>query len=204
VREVSLPEKVLRQLCSIYKKLEQDYDDVARELKFSCTSCPDNCCDSYFLHYTYVEWAFLWLGFSKFDPLKQRGILRKSRDYIRQCDAVKKNGEWPQIMCPLNEGGLCILYEYRPLVCRTHGVPAALIRLDGQNRYFPGCFCCQEIVRKRYGAGDSPYVERTPSLRKLVLLEDELLDNRRGLMPKLKITIAEMLVKGSPVLSVPH
>jgi hypothetical protein len=204
VREVVLPEELLRQLQGIYEKLEQGYSTVARELGFSCAGCSDNCCDSYFLHHTYTEWAFLWLGFSRLDPAQQKEVLRKSRNYISQCEEAQKTGERPQVMCPLNEGGLCTLYEYRMLVCRTHGVPATLTRPDGQKLHFPGCFHCQDLVQRKYGKAQPPHVERTPLLRQLVLLEDELFDNKRRLMPKVKMTIAEMLVKGPPALPVPH
>jgi len=204
VREVVFPEELLGQLQGIYEALERDYDSVATQLGFSCKGCPDNCCDSYFLHHTYAEWAFLRLGFSRLGPRKQNEILQRSRAYIRQCEAVKKSGKRPQIMCPLNESGLCVLYEHRLLVCRTHGVPATLTRPDGQRLNFPGCFRCQELVQGKYGKAPPPYVERTPLLRKLVLLEDELLDNHRSLMPKVKITIAEMLVKGPPAVPIPH
>ncbi len=204
MREVVLAEEQLRQLQNIYEKLEQVYEEVAGKLNFSCVDCPDNCCDSYFLHHTYAEWAFLWLGFSRLEFVKQREILQKSENYIEQCGVAKELGERPQVMCPVNEEGLCILYKYRLLVCRTHGVPAGLTRPDGQQLHFPGCFHCQELVQKRYGDVQPPYVERTPLLQKLVWLEDELLDNRRSLMPKVKMTIAEMLVKGPPVLQVPH
>jgi len=204
VKEVLLPDKLLLQLQDIYKKLEQDYQKVAGELGFSCTGCPDNCCDSYFLHHTYAEWAYLWLGFNKLDPPKKTEILEKSRDYINLCDMADKKGERPQVMCPLNGNGLCTLYEHRLLVCRTHGVPAALTRPDGQKMDFPGCFLCQEIVQEKYGKEEPPYVERTPLLQKIVLLENELLDNKRHLMPKVKMTIAEMLVKGPPGIPIPH
>ena len=92
------------------------------------------------------------------------------------------------------------MYEHRLLVCRTHGVPATMTRPDGQTLRFPGCFRCQEIVAGRDNREPSPHVERTFLLRKLALLENELLENKRHLMPKVKITIAEMLVKGPPTI----
>ena len=202
MKEVALPEKSLQQLQEIYEALGRDYDNVARQLHFSCVGCPDNCCDSYFLHHTYAEWAYLWLGFNELDPVKQKTLLEKSRDYIKQCGVAESEGERPQLMCPLNEEGLCALYKHRMLVCRTHGVPATMTRPDGQTMRFPGCFRCQDIVKAQYDKMQPPSVERTPLLRQLVLLESELLDNRRHLMPRVKMTIAEMLVKGPPVLPV--
>jgi len=200
VKEVVLSETMLRQLQEIYEKLERAYDAVAHQLHFSCVGCPDNCCDSYFLHHTYAEWAYLWLSFKELDPAKQKKLLQKSEDYIKQCQVAESEGERPQSMCPLNEEGLCTLYKHRMLVCRTHGVPASMTRPDGQSMRFPGCFRCQEIVKTRYDKIQPPSVERTPLLQQLVLLESELLDNKRHLMPRVKMTIAEMLVKGPPSL----
>ena len=202
MREVLLSEDILRRLQQIYEELGQEYDKVAGQLNFSCAGCPDNCCDSYFLHHTYAEWAYLQLGFQELDSARQEEVLAKSRDYIRQCRKAEGEGKRPQPMCPLNERGRCILYEHRMLVCRTHGVPAAMTRPDGRVLRFPGCFRCQEIVD---GLDASPpSVERTPMLRRLALLENELLENRRHLLPRVKMTIAEMIEKGPPVLPGPH
>ena len=199
VQELVLSGQQFLQLQDIYKKMEQDYDKVAQQLHFSCSGCPDNCCDSYFLHHTYAEWAYLWAGFSELAASKQEKLKQRSYEYIEQCKGAKKSGEQPQVMCPLNEEGLCQLYKFRLLVCRTHGVPATMTRPDGQTMRFPGCFRCQELVEKKYdNSNQAPHVERTPLLRQLVLLESELLNNRRHLLPKVKMTIAEMLVKGPP------
>jgi len=202
MKEVVLSKKMLQCLRLIYEELGQQYDKVAEELHFSCGGCPDNCCDSYFLHHTYVEWAYLWLGFQELDPARQKKIAVKCRDYINRCRLAESKDERPQSMCPLNEKGLCILYEHRMLICRTHGVPATMMRPDGRVLRFPGCFRCQEIVAQK--DAPPPVVGRTPMLRRLVLLESELLENRRHLLPGVKMTIAEMIVKGPPVLPFPY
>ncbi|MGB3210789.1 MAG: AmmeMemoRadiSam system protein A [Desulforhopalus sp.] len=203
MKEVVLSEHQLRELEDIYDKLQQEYERVAGELNFSCTGCPDNCCDSYFLHHTYAEWAHLWEGIRKLEPTRQQALIARATSYLQQCEKALETGKRPQVMCPLNEGGLCVLYHHRLLVCRTHGVPAIITRPDGQAMRFPGCFRCQEIVDDRDGE-EVPYVKRTALLRKLALLENELLHNKRHLLPKVKITIAEMLVKGPPTIPQPH
>ncbi len=200
MKEVILSEKQVNKLEDIYLKLQQEYERVAGVLDFSCTGCPDNCCDSYFLHHTYAEWAHLWLGIRQLAPEKQQALIARAKSYLEQCESVLGEGKRPQIMCPLNEEGLCALYKHRLLVCRTHGVPATMTRPDGQMLRFPGCFRCQEIVETRDQQGQLPHVERTFLLRKLALLENELLENKRHLMPKVRITIAEMLVKGPPTI----
>jgi len=198
VREVVLTEQQLRELEDIYEKLQQEYARVATTLDFSCSGCPDNCCDSYFLHHTYVEWAHLWRGIKQLAPERRMAIRARAKTYLGQCTKELLAGRRPQVMCPLNEDGLCVVYGHRLLVCRTHGVPATMTRPDGQTLRFPGCFRCQEIVE---GLGEqAPHVARTPLLTRLVLLENELLNNKRHLLPRVKMTIAEMLVQGPPTL----
>ncbi len=200
MKEVILPGPLVVELEEIYDKLQLEYDRVAGELHFSCAGCPDNCCDSYFLHHTYAEWAYLWMGFSLLERGQQEELVRRARSWLVQCEEASGRGGRPQVMCPLNEQGLCVLYKHRLLVCRTHGVPASLTRPDGQTLRFPGCFRCQEVVSAGFPHEDPPRVERTPLLRRFALLENRLLENRRHLVPKVKMTIAEMLVKGPPTL----
>ena len=93
-----------------------------------------------------------------------------------------------------------MVYKHRLMVCRTHGVPATITRPDGKQLHFPGCFRCQEVQVDNDG---SQVMERTAMLRQLAMMENELLQNRRHLYPKVKLTIAEMLVKGPPRLPEP-
>ncbi len=204
MQEVVLPEILAGRLKEIYQGLQDEYDRVARELHFSCNGCPDNCCDSYFLHHTYTEWAFLWIGFRRLDANRQDTLLSRSRTWLEECEKALAVGGRPQVMCPLNENGLCGLYEHRLLVCRTHGVPARMKRPDGHELRFPGCFRCQEIVAVDYLDKQPPHVERTPLLHSLAALENQLLGGKRHLLPKVRITIAEMLVKGPPALPAGH
>ena len=204
MKEIVLEMGTKVQLEKIYDQLQNLYEAVAKDLDFSCTGCPDNCCDSYFLHHTYVEWAYLWYGFSQLEPSRQQEIQKRARAYLLECERMEARGERPQVMCPLIENGRCGLYQYRMLVCRTHGVPAKMIRPDGQTLHFPGCFRCQEVVEKLDSPSLCPSVDRTPLLKQLVLLENELLDGKRHLYPKVRLTIAEMLIKGPPALPFSH
>ncbi len=198
--ELKLPADMIKRVEKLYNEMETEYDKVAQELDFSCQGCPDNCCDSYFLHHTYLEWCYLWMGFRELPKEKQEEILDRAQRYIIAADKAQHSDERPQIMCPLNEKGLCIVYKHRLMVCRTHGVPATITRPDGKKLQFPGCFRCQELQQDDNSA---LRVERTPLLRQLAMLENELLDNKRHLYAKVKLTIAEMLVKGPPRLPQP-
>ena len=85
------------------------------------------------------------------------------------------------------------------MICRTHGVPATLTRPDGQSLRFPGCFRCQEVVSASFAvATAAPAMDRTILYQRLAQLETRFLGDRRGLLPKIKLTIAEMIVGGPP------
>lgn len=199
MKELFLPPELSCEIGEIYESMAADYDTVAQAVTLTCRGCPDNCCDSYFLHYTYSEWAYLWEGIRALDDARIDRIMQRARDYVTQSRLLIAQGERPQIMCPLNEKGLCSLYEHRLMICRTHGVPATLTRPDGQHLRFPGCFRCQEIVQVKYAAeSEAPAVDRTILFKRLAQLESRFLGDKRGLFPKIKLTIAEMIVGGPP------
>lgn len=205
MKELVMPDHLAERMRQLYEQMEADYNTVAKALSFTCGGCPDNCCDSYFQHHAYAEWAYLWRGISQLDVEKQEQLRTRAREYIEACREAEARGERPQVMCPLNEDGLCTLYAHRLLVCRTHGVPARMRRPDGQAIQFPGCFRCQEIVAEREKGGlKTPHVERTPLLMELVKVEDELLEHKRHVYPRIKMTIADMILQGPPTLPVPH
>jgi hypothetical protein len=199
MKELFLPSELSCEIGEIYESMAADYDTVAQAVTLTCRGCPDNCCDSYFLHYTYSEWAYLWEGIRALDDARIDRIMQRARDYVSQSQLLIAKGERPQLMCPLNEKGLCSLYEHRLMICRTHGVPAILTRPDGQRLRFPGCFRCQEIVQGKYAVeSEAPAVDRTILFKRLAQLEARFLGDKRGLFPKIKLTIAEMIVGGPP------
>lgn len=195
MKDVVVSEDLARRIQTLYEEMEASYNRVASELNFTCDGCEDNCCDSYFQHHTYLEWAYLWLGFRQLPQERQAALLEKAESYTRECRKALDRGERPQVMCPLCEEGRCVLYTHRLMVCRTHGVPASMTRPDGKSMHFPGCFRCQAIVEERQS---TLCVERTPLLKEMVLLENELMQGKRNLYPKIRLTIAQMLQQGPP------
>ena len=185
------------RIADLYRRMERAYDIVAQQLDFTCDGCPDNCCDSYFQHHTYLEWAYLWEGLSAMPEARRKLLLDRAADYAAKCEEALAKGERPAVMCPLNEEGRCTLYDHRLMICRMHGVPSSLTFPNGQGKTFPGCARCQDLTR---GKAAVPTVERTPLLRELAMLEQELLGKEAGVMPKVKKTIADMIILGPPTL----
>ncbi|MBU1405489.1 MAG: hypothetical protein KKE83_09080 [Proteobacteria bacterium] len=192
-----LQPELAAKIADLYDRMEKAYDIVARQLDFTCTGCADNCCDSYFQHHTYVEWAYLWQGLMELDPARRKEIESRAAEYAAACERALARGERPQVMCPLNEAGRCGLYLHRLMICRMHGVPSSLTFPNGKVQRFPGCFRCQEIVGERQAV---PTVERAPLFRGLAALEQEFLGPLQGELPKVKKTIADMILLGPPRL----
>jgi len=183
------------RLADLYERMAEAYDLVAEELDFSCEGCSDNCCDSFFLHHTLIEWAYLWQGLKELPVEDLQRIKVRAERYLAEASTAMAKGERPQIMCPLNEEGLCGLYRHRLMICRMHGVPSKITSPDGRAMQFPGCFRCQELT---VGRPQIPEVDRTELYRELADLELELVEATGKGRPRIKMAIAEMIVNGPP------
>jgi hypothetical protein len=93
-------------------------------------------------------------------------------------------------MCPLNDEQRCILYAYRPMICRLHGIPHQLRRPDGQRQVGPGC----GDFDRQCANSDPKLLDRTPLYIDLAALEKQL---RRQLRfeGRIKMTIAQMMIE---------
>lgn len=183
---------VLEQL---YADMEREYERIAAQAGLTCSGCADNCCTSYFQHHTYVEWAYLWKGLRALPQAQRESIQAKAKEHVRAASEMVARRSVPDVMCPLNEQGRCSLYAHRLMICRLHGVPNAFTLPNGRSRTFPGCFRCQEILE---GQARPPVLERTEFYRRLAALEMEYLRRRAEPLPKVKLTLAEMIVQGPP------
>ncbi|GAU09175.1 hypothetical protein [Desulfoplanes formicivorans] len=187
---------VFRKLAALYQDMEDAYSHVARNMGLSCKNCEDNCCTSYFMHHTYVEWAYLWKGMNTLPQADRDMFLDKARAYVARANLDLAAGKRPHIMCPLNQDGLCGLYSHRLMICRMHGVPNSITTPNGTTRSFPGCFKSQERIRTM---ASPPILDRTPLYIRLVQLEQGFVGAKRlRTLPRVNMTLAEMLVQGPP------
>ena len=85
-----------------------------------------------------------------------------------------------------------MLYAFRPMICRLHGIPHELHRPGGNVIKNPGCNAFFDQCRK---SGTSAYIrfDRTPFYRQMAILEKDL-RQATGYTDKIKLTIAQMLV----------
>jgi len=93
-------------------EVEREFDAIRRR-NDGCLECQQGCsdCCRCRLSITRLEAAYL-----------RRGLARLP-DSVRRELAVRATAE-AQEMCPaLDANGACQVYESRPLICRSHGVP---------------------------------------------------------------------------------
>ncbi|HEX8252108.1 MAG TPA: YkgJ family cysteine cluster protein [Thermoanaerobaculia bacterium] len=74
-------------------------------------------------------------GLAKLHPMRRRKVVRRALEIVeqnahpnlRECSPEEKEAFFDRTQstpCPnLDDNGLCMMYEHRPLVCRTFGLP---------------------------------------------------------------------------------
>ena len=198
------PKAAYRKLAAIYSRMSAQYGEAAGAIGLTCDGCTDNCCFSFFQHHTYIEWAYMWEGLDKLPAERLEEIKAKAQAYVDDAQVALAKGERPRHMCPLNvdeKQGICGLYEHRLMICRMHGVPNLLVRPDGRQVEFPGCWRCQELTDVMDEEGrTAPVVNRTTLYKDLVMLEMQFVGKNLRQLPKVDHTIAEMIVLGPPRL----
>lgn len=178
----------LKELGRIYGDMDQEYHRTAEKYGFECRGCENNCCLTRFYHHTVLEYAFLMEGFHALDLNHKEKIRGRARDVILTYENADALNTPIRVMCPLNEDGLCLLYEKRPMICRLHGLPHELKKATGQKTLGPGCeafdLCCK----------DQSYLpfDRTPFYKQMAGLEQRI-RQALGYSQKIKLTIADMV-----------
>lgn len=191
-----LPSQVFRKLASLYEDMQTQYQIHSARLGLSCDGCSDNCCTSYFQHHTRVEWAYLLQGLAELPEATRREYERRSRAYVRDAQEALATGERPHIMCPLNDDGRCGMYAHRLMICRLHGVPNKLRYPNGRVVEFPGCHRSQALCAR---ADQIPVLDRTPLYIRLLELEAQYVGpSKIRALPRVDLTLAEMIVHGMP------
>jgi len=192
-----LPSQVFRKLAVLYDDMQKQYVQYAGAVGLSCTGCSQNCCTSFFQHHTHVEWAYLLRGLSECDETTRSRYVARAHQYVRSATEALQNNRKPDAMCPLNDDGLCGLYQHRLMICRLHGVPNLLRFPNGRKIEFPGCFRSQELCRDM---NQIPVLDRTPLYTRLMELEMQYVGAKIRTRPRVDLTLAEMIVHGEPEL----
>ena len=179
--------EIFQHIENLYTQMDKEWSNIADKYSFQCNGCEDNCCQSLFFHYTYIEKAYFMYGFNKLDPYIKKEILILANDYFKKTFKQSENITSLKIYCPVNKNTKCLLYTFRPMICRLHGLPHELTSPGVGLVKSPGC-----------NAGifnDKPYIkfDRTPFYQAMAQIELEFRSkiNKTG---RSKQTIAQILL----------
>jgi Fe-S-cluster containining protein len=183
---------MIKQLKRIYSSMDQEYKRAADHYGFNCDGCRDNCCRTRFCHHTYVEFLYIIEGIKTLTRERQKEITSQAMTVVYETAKTEDNKGIVRLMCPLNFNELCILYPYRPMICRLHGIPHELKKPLQNVVYGPGC----ETFDHRCGHKGYFKFDRTPFYREMANIENEL-RKKLKIGHKIRMSIAEMLLKGA-------
>ena len=180
------------RLKQIYAAMDRTYNRAAGHYGFACDGCRDSCCRSRFYHHTIIEYDYLIEGLKTLNYEKRKEVTSRAMLVGDETARADKSGTAVRLMCPLNFDELCILYPYRPMICRLHGIPHELQK-PGQNPvYGPGC----ETFDRRCGPKGYFKFDRTPFYRQMAMLEQEV-KQLLGFDGKIWMTVAEMVLEAA-------
>ena len=181
---------IMEDLALLFADMDGAYAAAADQYGFACTGCTDNCCLTRFYHHTFLELIYLRRGFLKLPPAARQAARTRAGAYLAALSASDQDGRFRH-MCPLNQDGLCLLYDCRPMICRLHGIPHE-VTPPGRPRvvFRQGCQAFSERC------GDRPYhpFDRTPFYTRMSVLETRLKE-QLGICARTKKTVAHMLIE---------
>ena len=121
----------------------------------ACHQGCSGCCRGLF-DITLLDSYLLQLGFNTLPAHQQHHILQLVAPRLQQLQQLWPDFQYPYILnhlphqqwqempeddmtpCPLlTSNGLCLIYRYRPLTCRLHGIP----QIDTSGELFSDTFC---------------------------------------------------------------
>jgi Fe-S-cluster containining protein len=178
-----------QKLAQIYKIMDERYKKAADYYGFECKGCNDNCCMTRFYHHTYLEYFYILKGYKKLESEKQSEIMSGAVEVCREDRLAHEKNIKIRVMCPFNFDGLCILYDYRPMICRLHGIPHELNRPGTGIVHGLGC----EFFTKECGGKDYYKFDRTGIYVEMAQLEKQLKE-AVNIKEKIKMTVAEMVI----------
>ncbi|MEJ2657978.1 MAG: hypothetical protein P8012_12420 [Desulfobacterales bacterium] len=178
----------LGRLKTLYSAMDRRYREAADYYGFQCTGCEDNCCYTRFYHYTLLEYLFIIKGYYLLDAEKQDEVKGRALKVCRETEKADEKGESLRWMCPVNFDGRCLLYAYRPMICRLHGIPH---ELTSPGRGVLRASGCDRFTRTCHGKTYYKF-DRTPFYAEMAALEKELRQSADGTQ-KIKLTVAQMI-----------
>ncbi|WP_156915750.1 hypothetical protein [Desulfatirhabdium butyrativorans] len=168
------------RLSRIYADMDRAYQQTAEFYGFECHGCSDNCCRSLFYHHTLIECLYLMKGVQELSHDRLGNVMSQ---------AILLPDENHRGMCPLNAEEKCLVYDFRPMICRLHGLPHEISLANRPPTQHPGCGEFDRLCSSQ----PRHFLDRTPHYLALARLEQ---DTRKHFVysQRIKMTIAQILM----------
>jgi hypothetical protein len=181
-------DELIPRLSELNAAIDDTYSGMSSDVGFTCGGCDGvKCCTVDLSLHTYIEMLYLRRGFKTLDQSVQEEVLERSRAIV-EAKNTDPCGAYRDCVCALNADGLCVLYQYRPMICRLAGIPHYIQRPDGRLLKSGGCERYKTDIQEKF-----PHLalDRTGFYRQLAEIEIEIV-RARGARTKTK-TVAETL-----------
>jgi len=171
-------EDILHRLVRLYQRMDEAYADAAGAASLSCTGCDGvQCCTVDLTVHTFAEMALLQEGFQSLPFDLRCEIKDRARRVVCSRDRSHASDEYRNAVCVANFDGACILYDYRPRICRLAGVPYQAVRPDGTVIRGPGCTRFKDAIAK---AHPELLIDRSDFYRGMADIEIDAVRARRA------------------------
>lgn len=183
---------LLSDMQHLFGAMDQEFEKISSALGFKCTGCADNCCRSLFYHHTVAEWVYLQIGIAHLSQEQQLAMRMRAQEVNQRMLRPEIPAPTYKVMCAANVEGLCVIYPYRPMICRMHGIPNILSLPNGNCIEGPGCDAFTNRPTLKAGAP----MDRTSFYQRLAMIE-KAVRSTIGYTKKIKKTVSEMIVDAS-------
>jgi hypothetical protein len=158
-------EAAMPALKALYSRADLGYEAHMREHGLSCGSCFEApCCRVDLRLHTYLEKYYLLQGFGSLEAGVRDGVVALC---VRGASAEGENE-----FCVMRGPGVCLIYPWRPLICRLAGPAHSFQGPRGGSVRGDGC---PQLLRDP-GRDTPPRMDRTPYYRDMSLLELNLVN----------------------------
>ena len=117
----------------MYKRILEEADDFFRSVadaqpqNLQCGRGCSFCCYGLF-EIGSADVAVIAEGLEKLHPMRRKKVIRRAQEILEAAgprdDRQAFFDRTANVACPnLDDNGLCVMYEHRPIVCRTFGLP---------------------------------------------------------------------------------
>ncbi|MEW5822181.1 MAG: YkgJ family cysteine cluster protein [Cyanobacteriota bacterium] len=115
LESIILYEELLHKINDLTTQIKQEYPDQIN-CKIECCECCNNI-----FNISIIEGYYLQEGFDKLDQetiniVKDNALSIKEQITFQHKDKI-------DLKCPLLINNKCVIYDYRPIICRTFGSP---------------------------------------------------------------------------------